>query len=187
LFFERIMRDELETYRLLLRPPQDADAEAIFPLANNFAVAKNTISMPHPYTMDDARGFIARSRERRTKGIDYPFAVFRKNDMTLVGAVGVHPDLNYELGYWIGEPFWGKGYATEAARRVTRFAFEDLNAKEVRAGWYADNPASGRVLEKIGFHYTTNEELPSVARGCAATCCRMVLTRSAFARLEQTP
>jgi len=181
------MRERLETERLMLQPPQDADAEAILLLANNFAVAKNTISMPHPYALNDARAFIARSCERRTKGVDYPFVVFRKADMALVGAVGVHPDRNFELGYWIGEPFWGQGYATEAARRVVRFAFEDLGAKEVRAGWYADNPASGRVLEKLGFRYTTDEDLPSLARGCTVTCRRMVLTRSAFARQEQMP
>ena len=181
------MREELETNRLLLRPPQDADAAAMTPLANNYAIAKNLLTMPHPYTLDDAHAFIARARERRAKGIDSSFAIFRKSDGALIGAAGVHPDRDFELGYWVGEPFWGKGYATEAARRVTRFAFEDLNAKEVRAGWYVDNPASGRVLEKIGFRYTEDEELPSLARGCSATCRRMVLTRSAFARLEQVP
>ena len=181
------MREKLETERLLLRMPQEADAAAIVPLANNFAVAKNTVSMPYPYTLDDARAFVARSRERRAKGADYPFAIFKKAGMIFIGAVGVHPERNFEMGYWIGEPFWGQGFATEAARRVARFAFEDLNAKKIIAGWYQDNPASGRVLEKLGFRNERDEERPSMSRGQAVICRMMVLTRGAFARLEKTP
>ena len=181
------MREKLETERLILRPPQESDAAAMAPLANNLTLTKNTVSMPYPYTLDDARAFITRSRERRAKGADFPFAIFKKAGMTLIGAVGVHPERNFELGYWIGEPFWGQGYATEAARRVVRFAFEELNANKIVAGWYHDNPASGRVLEKLGFRHEKEEERPSMARGQAATCRMMALTRATFARLEKTP
>jgi ribosomal-protein-alanine N-acetyltransferase len=181
------MREILETQRLLLRQPQKEDAAAMVPLANDFDVAKNLASMPFPYTLADARAFIARAADLRAKGTGYTFAVLRKSDGTLVGACGVHPERGHELGYWMGRPYWGQGFATEAARRVVRFAFEDLNAKKVIAGWYEDNPASGRVLEKLGFAHEKEEKRASVARGEHAVCRMMALTRASFARLEKTP
>jgi ribosomal-protein-alanine N-acetyltransferase len=181
------MREMLETERLLLRPPQDDDAGPMVPLANDFDVAKNLASMPFPFTLDDALAFVARAADLRTKGTGYTFAVLRKSDGAFVGACGVHPERGFELGYWVGRPFWGRGFATEAARRVVRFAFEELNAKKIVAGWYEDNPASGRVLEKLGFAHEMEEKRESVARGAIAVCRMMALTRATFARLEMTP
>ncbi len=181
------MREILETQRLLLRQPQKEDAVAVVPLANDYDVAKNLATMPFPYTLADALAFIARAADLRAKGTGYTFAVLRKSDGALVGACGVHPERGFELGYWVGRPYWSQGFATEAARRVARFAFEDLNAKKVIAGWYQDNPASGRVLEKLGFSHEVDEERTSVARGAGTVCHMMALTRATFARLEMTP
>jgi RimJ/RimL family protein N-acetyltransferase len=156
-------------------------------LANNYAVTKNTISMPFPYRRGDAAVFIRRAREGRTLGTDYAFAIIRKSDLAFVGSIGVQPEREFEMGYWIGEPFWGQGYATEAARRIARFAFEELGATKIRAGWYEDNPASGRVLEKLGFRHEKDVQRTSISRRCTATCRFMILSRAAFARKQAAP
>src|SRR5436309_1489141 len=83
-----------------------------------------------------------RGTKRRAKQ-DYPFSILRKSDGMYVGCCAVHPVRDFEFGYWLGQPFWGNGFATEAARRVVRFAFEDLKAQKLLAGYMTDNPASG--------------------------------------------
>ncbi|MGQ0742442.1 MAG: GNAT family N-acetyltransferase [Alphaproteobacteria bacterium] len=178
------MREELESERLLLRPPREDDIKALVVLANNYAVTKNTISMPFPYGIGDARSFLRRAKEGRALGKEYQFSIIRKSDLAFIGSIGVQPEREFEMGYWIGEPFWGQGYATEAARRVARFAFEELRATKISASWYDDNPASGRVLEKLGFRHEKDELRTSLSRRCAATCRFMTLTRAAFARMQ---
>ena len=173
----------LETERLLLRPPEFRDVPAITTWLGDFDVAKNLASVPHPYREEDAREFIARAAERLAAGEAYCFAVARKEDGVFMGCCGLHlKDGQFELGYWLGKPFWGQGYATEAAKRVAGFAFHDLKATSVWAGWYHDNPASGRVLEKLGGRHEGTEQRCSLARGQEVACHRMTLTREEFGR-----
>ena len=177
----------LETARLLLRPPEEGDVAAFAPLLGNFAVAKNLSVVPHPCSEHDGHNWIAEVIEKRLRGEDYPFSVLRKADRVYLGCCAIHPALHFEFGYWFGEPFWGQGIATEAARRVARFAFDELGATQLFAGYMHDNPASGRVLTKLGFLYTHDETRPCVSRRQEVLQHRMALTRERFLSVSVTP
>ena len=137
--------------------------------------------MPHPYTEDDGCAWIVRTTDARERGEDYPFVILRKSDGAHLGGCGVHPARNAEFGYWLGRPFWGQGYATEAACRLLRFAFGELDTDVLRASWFHDNPASGRVLEKLGCSADGDEHLDCLSRGTKVFCHKVMLTRAAFA------
>ena len=173
----------LESERLLLRPPEFRDVPAITTWIGDYDVAKNLAYVPHPYREDDAREFIARTIKKLATGEGYCFAIERKKDGAFMGACGLHLEAGlFELGYWLGKPFWRQGYATEAAKKVASFAFHDLKATSIWAGWYDDNPASGRVLQKLGCRPDGCEPRHSLARGHEVACQRMALTREEFGR-----
>ena len=149
----------LSTERLLLRGAVHADAEQIAELANDAAVASMTTAIPHPYALADAERFVAHSQAQ-----DWdrePSFVIEHRSFGVVGGIGFRPGPNGrpELGYWLGRPFWNRGYATEAARAALDWARRDWRRKLVVAGHFADNPASGQVLVKAGFLYTGDVEL----------------------------
>jgi RimJ/RimL family protein N-acetyltransferase len=166
----------IPTPRLQLRPLTPADAPRIAQYASDFDVAKMTTRMPHPYALDDARNFVERVHDPLAAN-EAVFGVESAED-GLIGAVGFHAggDLNApEFGYWIGKPWWGKGYATEAARAALAWAKTGWGRKVVFAGHFADNPASAAVLIKSGFLYTGDvKPLHSAARGEAAPTRMMV-------------
>ena len=172
----------LESERLILRPPEWSDVPAMLPLIGEWEVARNLGTVPHPYTEDDAREFFARLESRRGEGKDFTFAVTQKSDGAYLGACGVHPRDNgeTELGYWLGKPHWGMGFATEAARAVARFAFAELALEALVAGWFFDNPASGRVLDKLGFVASGEEQRDCKSRGGKVRCYMVRLSRDAF-------
>ena len=87
-----------------------------------------------------------------------------------------------DRGYWYGRPFWYKGYAKEAGGQVTAFAFESLGALAIASGFYVANPASGRVLEKLGFRFTGTTIVHCVSRASEVVCNRVLLTREEFER-----
>jgi RimJ/RimL family protein N-acetyltransferase len=142
----------LETERLILRSPRLEDAKAIAALANDRRIAENTARIPHPYRVADAEAFIA--------GVNVPggetvFLITDLGDTILGGCgVGVLDGQGPELGYWLGVPFWGQGYATEAVRAVIDYAFTELDYAFLNAGARVTNPGSRRVLEKCGFQWT---------------------------------
>ena len=143
----------LTTDRLVLRAFEPADADAVTSLAGAREIAATTIRIPHPYPPGLAAEWIATHRARFAAGHGLPFAVTLSEDGRLVGAIGLEVDPGHghaELGYWIGVPFWNRGYATEAARVALEWGFETLALHRVHAHHFASNPASGRVLEKIG-------------------------------------
>ncbi len=144
----------LETERLILRPLTLDDAAAVARLAGSREIADTTISIPHPCSEEQAREWIAARTTQFGTGKKIVFVVATKQDVQLIGTVGLGEiDAEHcqaEMGFWVGVPFWGRGYATEAARRVVRYAFEELNLNRVYAHHMVRNPASGRVLEKIG-------------------------------------
>jgi RimJ/RimL family protein N-acetyltransferase len=141
----------LETERLTLRAPRLEDAKAVAQLANDRRIAENTARIPHPYSLADAEKFIA--SVNRDDG-ETAFLITREN--AVLGAVGISTSEREppELGYWLGVPFWGNGYATEAVRAVIDHAFADLAFEALGAGARVTNPASRRVLEKCGFQWT---------------------------------
>ena len=171
----------LETERLLLRPPERRDIPALVPLANNYDVAKNLSKLPYPYTAQHGEEFVTRASEQWETGSDYPFSITRKSDGAFLGGCGLHPkEGSIDFGYWLGQPFWKQGYATEAARRLVAFAFDELNAAHVWAGWFHDNPRSGNVLAKLGCKPNGFEKRHCLARGMDIGCNIVVMTREAF-------
>ena len=168
----------LESIRLFLRPFSAADAADLRTYCGLWEVARMTSRIPHPYPEGLAAEWIASHAERHRTGESYTFCITHLSK--LIGAVGLdrtHPG-SYEIGYWIGPPWWGQGLASEAAGRVVRFAFEDLGVEQLTSGHFADNPASGRVLEKCGFRYTGQETRWSQARGCQVPCRCFLLSRT---------
>ncbi len=173
----------LESLRLFLRPPEERDARVLAKLANDYEIVKNTGRMPFPYAESDARAFIARSVEERALGTEFTFAIVEQGQQSPIGSCGLRlRDGVFELGYWVARDFWDQGYATEAAGRVLRFAFEDLQAESVWAGYFFDNPASGRVLQKLGFRAAGAVRRYSEARGQSVLCHGTTLTRADFQR-----
>jgi RimJ/RimL family protein N-acetyltransferase len=175
----------LETPRLLLRAPAHEDTGAIASQIGDWDVVRNLSRAPYPYTEDHARDFVVRQEDGRARGSDFAFAVTRKADGALIGMCGVHlRESGFELGYWFGRDHWGRGYATEAASAVLAFAFRNLRAETVEAGWFHDNPASGRVLEKLGFRADGTAERDCAARGHRVLCHQVVINRAMFAQCE---
>lgn len=166
---------EIETRRLTLRAPRHADAARLAVMANDFAISSMTTRMPFPYGVQDARGFIEQAEDQDRRR-DNTFLI-EHEDEGVVGAIGFHrPEgERLEMGYWIGRPYWGRGFATEAAQGALAWAKTDWRRKLVIAGHYADNTASGQVLVKAGFLYTGEVQTRhSRARGEAVKTRMMV-------------
>jgi RimJ/RimL family protein N-acetyltransferase len=142
----------IETERLVLRAPRLEDAKTIATLLNDRRIAENTVRIPHPYAITDAQRFIGGANAGSGETV---FLITRR-DATVLGACGVaeRAEEAPEIGYWLAFAFWGKGYATEAARAVIDYAFDDLHYDVLHAGARVSNPASRRVLEKCGFQWT---------------------------------
>lgn len=165
----------IATERLVLRGPARNDAEAIARLANDFNVAGMTCDLPHPYDTGQAEAFCERAmgqdRDREAR-----FAIEHRT-FGVVGVLGLTTGANGrpQLGYWLGRPFWNRGYATEAVRGALKWVKRDWRKNLVEAGHFADNPASGQVLCKAGFLYTGDVALkPSRARGAQVPTRMMV-------------
>lgn len=154
----------LNTSRLILRPLCRDDIPQLLPLIGAREVAATTLRIPHPYTEEDAIKFLEYSDSVWQKREGARFGIFLTESERLCGGIGLaaHSEHNRaELGYWIGVPFWGNGYCTEAAREVLRFGFENLRLHRIDAGHFANNPASGRILQKLGMKHegTTREHV----------------------------
>src|SRR5215210_2304338 len=156
--FPDLTRDDvfrLETRRLWLRWPRQADAQAIVRLAGEKAVAEMTARLPHPYPAEAADRFILEARRANTEGRGLTAAITRKGNGP-IGMVGIAPspeDGLPHLGYWLGAGHWGQGYATEAARAMIDAFFAYTDGRELNSSARVVNPASRRVLEKCGFAF----------------------------------
>lgn len=142
----------IRSERLFLRPGWPEDWLELLEAIDDEAVVRNLARAPWPYTADDARAFLNRQHDRTLPQlfITLPSADGAK----LIGNVGLaRTGEEVELGYWLARPFWGQGYATEAARAMLTVA-RTLGHRRLIAGHFTDNPQSGRVLRKIGFEPT---------------------------------
>jgi RimJ/RimL family protein N-acetyltransferase len=161
----------VRTTRLLLRPGWSQDTPALFEAIGDERIVRNLATAPWPYRPEDAEAWLATERSASEPSL----LVFRCTSSApeLIGAVGFgrKPGGAIEFGYWIGRYHWGRGYATEAGRAVLEAARHSLRLKRLEAGHFLDNPASGRVLEKLGFR-PTGKIVPrhSAGRGEAAPC-----------------
>ena len=170
------MRLLIETPRLTLRPFEAADARRIAYLAGDYDVARMCGRVPSPYSLAHAEEWVASHDQLRQRGQEYPFAVTLERD-GLIGSCGVTrlPGIAaWEIGYWFGVPYWGQGFASEAARAVMDWAGVELDATSFTAGHFFDNPASGAVLRKLGFVQADKGELFGLARGGKAPVERYV-------------
>ena len=152
------MRDvsRIETERLVLRAFALADAPEVQRLAGDRAIAAGTLTIPHPYPDGAAEEWIGRQLDWREDDDSVNFALERRDDGTLVGSIGLAVAREHdraELGYWVGRPYWSQGFATEAGLAVVRHGFEALHLNRIYAFHFANNPASGRVLQKLGMRY----------------------------------
>ena len=146
----------LGTERLLLRPFAADDAPDVQRLAGARAVAETTLHIPHPYEDGVAEAWIATHAERFAEGAVLTLAITLRDGGALVGAIGLtfnRAHQSAEMGYWVGVPYWGRGYATEAAAALMRYAFQALGLHRVHATHLTRNPASGRVMQKIGMRH----------------------------------
>ena len=177
----------LETERLVLRAPRLEDAEKIAMLANDRRIAENTARIPHPYTRADAEAFLAAANrsDRETT-----FLIALPNN-TVIGGCALElregpgtAGLMPELGCWLGVPYWGRGYATEAVRALIDHAFTGLELEALQAGARVTNPASRRVLEKCGFQWTGVGLYRIRALKSSAPIDRFRLERSIWASLK---
>lgn len=170
---------EIRCERVLLRPWRRGDEAALVRYANNRSVWRNLRDQfPHPYTAADADAWIRHVEE--TGEPSTCFAIVLEAEP--VGAIGLerHTDVGrrtLKLGYWLGEPFWGRGLATEAARAIARYAFAAFDAARLEASVFEWNPASGRVLLKSGFHLEARLERSIFKDG-------LLIDRLIYARLR---
>lgn len=144
-------RTTLQTKRLLLRRLCDADAPRIAELGGDWDVASMTARIPYPYTEAAAHQWIG--------DIDPGEEIYGiECEGELIGVTGFTPDPHNdsaEVGYWLGKPYWGSGYATEAAQAIIKHCFQKQGFSFLTCGHFADNPASKRVIEKLGFNQTS--------------------------------
>ncbi len=171
----------LETERLMLRRPTLADVKAIARLANDRRIAENTRRLPHPYSQDHAVEFV------RATANDHRETMFLIVDnFAPIGVVGVDwrkPDMP-ELGYWLGVEYWGRGLATEAARAVIDFTFEEFEVEHMISGARVANPSSRNILEKCGFQWSGVELHRFEALGSSTPVDCFRLSRSVWSSLK---
>lgn len=143
----------IKTERLVLRLFQTSDAPRVATLCNNYNIYKNTLYLPYPYSLNDAISWMENHYNNFIGDNSYEFAVTDKETGEVFGAIALSNNKRFnqgEIAYWIGEPYWGNGYATEAAQSILKFAFEEKKLHKVFARYFLSNPASGKVMDKIG-------------------------------------
>jgi RimJ/RimL family protein N-acetyltransferase len=143
----------LQTDRLTLRPFRATDAGDVQRLAGAREVADTTLHIPHPYPDGAAEAWIGTHAEQWSAQQDVVFAITLRATGELIGAIALKLEMvltQAEIGYWIGVDHWGRGYCTEAATAVAQFGFETLALHRVHSRHFLRNPASGRVMQKLG-------------------------------------
>lgn len=158
--------------RLILRRLRADDAALIQPLADNWEVARQIANLPHPYGAAEARNFAGQALRAADEGREFVFAIVRQRDGALVGLIGLVADVApMEIGYWIGQEYWGRNYASEALSALLDYAREILRSRMLDAVVFEDNAASIRVLIKCGFEFQERKEEMFPHRGGKRTVC----------------
>ena len=172
--------DPIRTERLVLRPPEPGDAPRIHRLIGEWEVARMTANVPHPYEAGMAEDWIAKTARRLVAGEACQLAVIDSEAGGAVGGVGLDLDDRAApvLGYWIGRPYWGLGYATEAVGALVAFGFDALGAERIDATVLPANTASARVLGKLGFVRTGRVMQDAPARGARQEVDTYALSRT---------
>lgn len=174
----------LETARLVLRRPTPADAPRLAELADDPLVAENLSTLPHPYGLDDALAYVDNTEVSEAR---INLGVYVKAEAeSFVGTMSLMPrdGERFVVGYWIGRPYWGRGYATEATQAILDLAFGGLGVDAVAATTRVTNGASRRVLEKCGFQYAGQGMGPSLFHRGMVPIDRFRLERSIWTALK---
>ncbi|MBD9374523.1 GNAT family N-acetyltransferase [Rhizobium sp. ARZ01] len=156
----------LLSHRLVLRAPHEDDIDALAHLANNANIANMVARMPHPYTIADAADFVRRTKAGAIGKCVY--AITKADNGAFLGCCGIEPQEDgrtVELGYWLGEPYWNQGYATEAAQSLTDMVFRTREVEQIDARCRVMNIASRRVIQKCGFQFQATGMIQSLAVG----------------------
>lgn len=156
----------LVTARLVLRPPHADDAADLTAIANNRQIAEMTSRMPFPYNLSDAHTFLEGCLAGEHEG--YIYAITLADTGRLIGFAGLElreRSGGFELGFWLGEPYWGSGYATEAASALIDQAFRSTDAERIHAVCRTVNARSRNVIAKCGFAFIGLDEIDTVAAG----------------------
>ena len=138
---------EIKTDRLILKKPKSKqDILSIVSQIGDWEVVKWLAMVPYPYTYNDCESYLKESNNN-----ELALNIFLDNQ--LIGGVGlhIHNDNYYELGYWLGKDYWGKGYATESSKYLLEYALGKLDSPKIKSGYFIDNLPSGNVLKKLGF------------------------------------
>lgn len=173
----------LKTKRLTLRPLSHTDADRVVALVGDYEVSKMLSVVPHPYSQEDAVWWINQTAAFDAHG-ERAFAI--DDGSGLIGAISVgraRPEPNF--GYWLGKPYWGRGLMSEAARAVLAWHFEASPQTTVMSGALNENPASLKVLRKLGFDDPRATLLPIRARGEELPATQLRLTVETF-QAEET-
>ena len=152
--------------RLVMRAPHEDDIDALAHLANNANIANMVARMPHPYTIADAADFVRRTKAGAIGKCVY--AITKADNGAFLGCCGIEPQEDgrtVELGYWLGEPYWNEGYATEAAQSLTDMVFRTRDIEQIDARCRVMNIASRRVIQKCGFQFQATGMIQSLAIG----------------------
>jgi RimJ/RimL family protein N-acetyltransferase len=179
----RLEAESVTTPRLILRRPDRDDVADIAFLANNRKIATMVSRMPNPYGVADARSFVERNRDGGINGGVFAVTLAATGRFIGCAALDSSKGNGLELGYWLGEPFWGKGYATEAAHALVDLAFHGTDVERVFATCRTSNPASRRVIQKSGFQHAGIGMMSSLAAGNIAIE-RYVLDRKTWNSLK---
>jgi RimJ/RimL family protein N-acetyltransferase len=172
----------LTTSRLVLRKVGEEDALAIAPLVNNPRIAENTRRIPSPCSLDDVRRWL--SELETGEAAAHVFAI--TFERRLIGVIGLEGDAHApELGYWLAEPWWGRGLMGEAASRVLEFAFVTCGYERIIAGYRHGNEASRRILVGLGFRHIGHERVYSVARKGMMETAALEITRREWSALNR--
>ncbi|NNJ76045.1 MAG: GNAT family N-acetyltransferase [Anderseniella sp.] len=178
--------NQIETERLLLRPMRETDAPRLVKLANRPEIAHMLATMPHPYSLSDAEDFLDNVRKLPSNAANFAITLKDAPD-TLIGGTGYgpasgtdKPPHEIDFGYWLGLEYWGKGYATEAAKAVIRHAFEVSSIEQIDTEHLTVNPASGRVLAKAGFVDKGERTCYSQGSGQTRPSRKMVLSKARY-------
>jgi [ribosomal protein S5]-alanine N-acetyltransferase len=147
---------QLVTERLVLRPFHVSDGPSVERLAGAREVADTTLAIPHPYPAGGGAQWIATHAAFWERRENLALAICsRASPDELLGTISLHLSLTHahaEIGYWIGVASWGNGFATEAAQALTSYAFDELRLHRLQGRHFTRNPASGRVMQKLGMH-----------------------------------
>jgi len=149
-----------------MRAPHEDDIDALAHLANNANIATMVARMPHPYTVADAADFVRRTRAGAIGKCVY--AITKADNGAFLGCCGIEPHEDgrtVELGYWLGEPFWNQGYATEAAHTLVDMVFRTRDIEQIDARCRVMNIPSRRVIQKCGFQFQATGMVQSLAVG----------------------